>query len=100
MRFKCDNISCRENGMFSDPPFTFKAKPEVDERSQCPKCGAWCNKCGQSPRDKHIRVIDLMFTKRGMKPLSQPQYKHLSNYSMVRLKETVVEVRMALEVVE
>lgn len=102
MRFKCENRGCRE---FNEKKghtesYRFRAKPTVDERSQCPKCGQWCVKCGHSVKDKYIREIDILFKKHEGVPLTERQYVHLNTYKVDRLTETVVEVEMALEGIE
>lgn len=102
MKFRCDNRYCRDDDPTSkryNEPFRFKAKPTVDERSECPKCGRWCSKSGHSGKDKEIRDIDLLLMKHGHEPLSEWNYRHLSNYRLDRLKELIVEVKLSLGVV-
>ena len=102
MNFECSNRHCRlqdeKTGRFNN--FRFKAKPAVDERSECPKCGRWCHKVGYSNKDTQIREIDLLLTRNNYPTLSERQYKHLSNYKTDRLKELVNEVKLALGVIE
>lgn len=99
MKFKCNNITCRiENKMGSTYTFRFQAKPTIDERTQCPKCGFWCYKTGFSPKDLHIRKIDIMFSKLTKIPLTENQYIELIKLKTVELKDTVLEIDLGLEV--
>lgn len=100
MKFRCNDWNCREQ----DPEaktyrevFRFRAKPTVDERSECPKCGRWCHKCGHSPKDIHIRGIDILFKKHQSKAMTEYQYRHLNTWNVPRLKEAVEEVKMGME---
>ena len=102
MNFVCTNRYCKERdektGLMEN--YRFKAKPTVDERSQCPKCERWCHKVGHSFKDVAIREIDTLMTRHQGKPLSEWHYKHLSNYTTDRLKELINEVKLAFGVID
>ena len=102
MRFECQNRNCREYNekLGYTEHFRFRAKPTVDERSQCPKCGTWASKCGHSAKDLPIREIDILFKKHTGIAMTEYQYKHLNTWKVERLKEAVVEIKLALGVIE
>lgn len=98
MKFECVNLTCQminlNNRLIN---FTFKAKPTIDEKSQCPKCNSWCKKIGHSTKDVHIRTIDIMLRQQTGKALNHREYKRLAKLHLPILKNTIKEIEFGLE---
>ena len=99
MKFECFNLYCQiTNSDARLSNFKFRAKPTIDEKSQCPKCKSWCRKIGHSTKDIHIRTIDIMLRQETGKALTERDYKRLSKLQLPVLKNTITEIEMGLEV--
>lgn len=89
MRFICNNINCDTKH--------FKAKPTIDERTQCPKCRKWCFKSAHSFKDIYIREIDIMVNKINKRPLTEKQYQELERKKIIDLKDIVKALKIEME---
>lgn len=73
----------------------FKAKPTIDKRTHCPKCGAEAKGQAITPRDTLTRTLEATMTRNGELELTEAEAAILAKMRMQELRNLLVEVQLA-----